>query len=580
METSPPITVLDSRRITGTTLVLKQPGAVLDVRLDQADRSRAIAAWCHAARSLLDAVGWSGSELCVRPFQGGVSLGITAPIDVLYAATELNESAWDAAAAQLRGEPGPDLAQAAAAIRSRIADEANPRLLELRDRARGRHLTFLSDEDGVSVGSGRGALVWPPTALPDPAEVKWSRAYDVPIVLVTGSNGKTTVVRLLGAMISAGEATPGMTSTEGVLVGSRLIGEGDFSGPSGARLALRHAEVDVAILETARGGILRRGLAVDRADVAVVTNVAEDHLGEFGVQSLSALAETKLLVATTLGAGGTLVLNADDRLLVERGRSLSATITWFSLDRDSSLVRQHVAAGGSAVLADGGEIVVARAGERMTLMPLSDVPITFGGVARHNVANTLAAVGAGLGLGLSSSRMVAALRQFGRNARDNPGRANLIELGGLKILLDYAHNPHGMAALVEVAQAIPAARRLVMFGQAGDRDDHAIRDLARAAWALRPDHVVVKEMDQYLRGRAPGEVPDLLTDELARLGAPASAVSRVGPDLEGVRTALAWARPGDLLVMAVHQDRGAILELFDQLAEMGWRAGTPLPPRV
>jgi UDP-N-acetylmuramyl tripeptide synthase len=338
--------------------------------------------------------------------------------------------------------------------------------------------------------------------------------------------------------------------------------------------------VGTAVLETARGGILRRGLAVDRADVAVVTNIAEDHLGEFGVQSLSDLAETKMLVAKALGPKGTLVLNADDRLLVERSRKVEASITWFSLDPSSPIVMNHLKAGGTAIFVEDDRILIARGNERTPLIPISDVPITFGGSARHNIANALAAVAAGLGLGIPASRMDDVLRRFGREIGDNPGRANLLELGGANILLDYAHNPDGMSALVRVARTLPANRRLVMIGQAGDRDDEAIRELARVAWLLQPDHVVINEMDQYLRGRSIGEVPTILADEFLRLGAPDAAISRVGPEVDGVLKALEWARAGDLLVLTVHQDRGAVLELLSEVAASSWRAGDPVPRQV
>jgi UDP-N-acetylmuramyl tripeptide synthase len=152
-----------------------------------------------------------------------------------------------------------------------------------------------------------------------------------------------------------------------------------------------------------------------------------------------------------------------------------------------------------------------------------------------------------------------------------------MNVGGVQILLDYAHNPHGMSALVEVAKSLPAERRLVMLGQAGDRDDEAIRNLARSAWELRPQQIVLKEMDQYLRGRPLGEVPALLEDEFRSLGAASSTILRVGPELDGARAALAWARPGDLLVLVLHQERRAVLDLLERLNAANWRAGEPLP---
>jgi UDP-N-acetylmuramyl tripeptide synthase len=195
----------------------------------------------------------------------------------------------------------------------------------------------------------------------------------------------------------------------------------------------------------------------------------------------------------------------------------------------------------------------------------------------HNVANALTAVAAGSALGIDAEIMSLALRRFGLDLDDNPGRANMVELGGIRILLDFAHNPHGMAALVAVARTVPAHRRLMLVGQAGDRNDDAIRALARAAWELKPDYVVVKDMESYLRGRAPGEVPKLLADEFSRLGLPGQALSRAGREISGVRESLEWSRPGDLLVLAIHEDRPAVLDLLERLTTTNWRAGTPLP---
>jgi cyanophycin synthetase len=378
-------------------------------------------------------------------------------------------------------------------------------------------------------------------------------------------------------MVRAAGRVPGFSSTEGVTVGTGLIEEGDFSGPSGARMVLRHPKVEVAVLETARGGILRRGLAVERANVAVITNVAEDHLGEFGIETLAELADAKLVVAQALGSDGTLVLNADDPMLVERQGRTNAPITWFSLDPASDVVGAHTRRGGTAIVREQGSLVLVRGKQRVTVAHLAEVPLAFHGIAEHNIANALAAVGAAAGLGIAVAHMGAALRQFGQGIADNPGRANLIELGGIRILIDYAHNPHGMRALVRLAESLPAKRRLLMVGQAGDRSDEAIRQLARVAWTLRPDHVVVKDMGAFLRGRAPGEVPALLSAEFTRLGLGDEALSHAGPDIDGVRAALGWARPGDLLLLTVHEDRPGIVALLNRLEAQGWEAGEPLP---
>jgi cyanophycin synthetase len=557
--------------------MLDGPGAVLEVGLEPSQVNDAVAAWKRAAQQLLEAVGWPDGQLTSRTFAGGVSLALTAPIDGLYAATELNERAWAAAAAELQGQKAPGLQKALAALLDDIESQRNPRLAGLYREARARELNFLLGEDLISAGSGKGALIWHIEALPDPTEINWEAASEIPITLVTGSNGKTTVVRMLGAMLQGSGRTPGITSTDGVTVGSTLLEEGDFAGPSGARMVLRHTETETAVLETARGGILRRGLPVEHADLAVVTNIADDHLGEFGIESLPDLADTKLTVAKALSPSGTLVLNADDPLLVERSRRLKVRMSWFTFDPGNPFVAGQLNEGATAVMVDHGMIVLAQGKQRTPLLPISEIPATFGGIAQHNVANALAAVTAGLALGLEPGVMAATLRRFGQDLEDNPGRANLVELGGIRILIDFAHNPHGMEALVTVARSFPSGRRLVLVGQAGDRSDDAIRALARAAWELEPDCVVVKDMETYLRGRAPGEVPALLANEFVSLGLPPQSLSRAGPEIAAVRKALEWARPGDLLVLAIHEDRRSVLDLLDQLAANEWQAGEPLP---
>jgi UDP-N-acetylmuramyl tripeptide synthase len=181
------------------------------------------------------------------------------------------------------------------------------------------------------------------------------------------------------------------------------------------------------------------------------------------------------------------------------------------------------------------------------------------------------------GLGLPPEAIAETLRRFGTDPRDNPGRASLVEVGGVKVLVDYADNPHGMEALAAAAAGVPSKRRLVMLGQAGDRSEQAIRELARSVMALRPDRVVAKEMERYLRGRAPGEIPGILADEFRRLGLPEDRISAGDLEIPAVEKALLWARPGDLLILAVHQHRPLVEALLDRLREAGWRAGEPLP---
>lgn len=559
--------LLESRRLTGPSLLLDRAGAVIEVGLSGGEGpgeiDRAAAAWREEAALLLAALGWQGERLAVRPHAGGASLAFTAPLDVLYAATDVAEAAWAAAEARLSGAAPPPRGDTVERLAAAVRAEANPALCRLAAAAVRRGVQFLWDAEHASVGSGTGCLTWTVSDLPAPDEVDWAAVHDVPVLLVTGTNGKTTTVRLLAAMIAAAGRMPGVTSTDLVTVGSDVVERGDFSGPGGARTLLRDRRVEVAVLETARGGILRRGLAVRKATAALVTNVAADHLGEYGIGDVAALAEAKLVVTRVVEPGGRVVLNADDPVLAALGSGAGrfpAPVARFGLDPEAPALAAHLAAGGEAALLEGDALVLRHGAERREVARVGEIPLAFGGAAPYNLANALGALLLGRAAGLPVAAMAAGLRTFSPD--DNTGRANLFEVDGARVLVDYAHNPHGLAALLAWAGSLPAARRLILIGQAGDRDEEALRDLARTAWSFRPDRVVVKELTAMLRGRELGEVPAILEDELRRSGAPADAVERAPGEVEGVRAALAWGRPGDLLVLLVHTDRDEVMDLL------------------
>ncbi len=523
------------------------------------------AAWAVRARRLLDAVGWTGEVVRVREFGGGANLFASAPQDALYAATDLVELAWASATAAVRGGE-PDATQVER-LRERIARERDPRIPALARAAAARGLTFLHDDDGVSLGSGARSRLWASDDIPDAGTVDWASLGDIPIALVTGSNGKTTTARLAAAIAAAAGHRVGLTSTDGVIVDGETVVETDYAGPMGARLVLRDRRATVAILETARGGILRRGLAVRRADAAAVTNNSEDHFGDFGVESLDDLADAKLVVARVVPAGGSIILNAGEPILRARGRSLGREVTWFAAD-PAALPGSE---GGRAFTVVDGALTERRGARDERIAGIDEIPAAFGGVASHNVANALAAAAIASSLsgpdgrgtiGLDAIRQ--GLRAFSSTPGDNAGRGNLVEIDGIRVLVDYAHNTEALAAIGRIAGALPAARRLLMIGQAGDRTDDAIRGLARAAWALEPDLLLVKELGGYRRGRPPGEVPRLIVEELERAGAPASRYEVHDSELAAVRRALDWARPGDLLVLLVHEDRRGVMELLER----------------
>lgn len=549
---------LESRRLTGPSLLGDLPGSVLDIACTAAEAESVVAAWRkHVSRMLAD-LGWQQSDLNTLRLAGGVSLFFTAAIDALYAASAVNEWAWAACDAELNGADQADYAAALDAIRNAIAEESNLSLLQLLTAAAANGTSCLWDDDTVSVGLGRHSISWPVREIPDLTTIKWSRHRDVPVGLVTGTNGKTTTVRLTAHILRGADKNVGVSSTDWVAVNDHILERGDWSGPGGARTVLRQQNVDVAVLECARGGLLRRGLAVDHADAALITNIAADHLGDFGSKSLVELADIKWVITRAVLDSGRLILNADDALLVERASTYEGEIIWFSLHADNSTVAEHRAAGGGALLLNGHELLLCDGDESELICRDSDIPITLEGSARHNTANALAAAALSSCLGATLADIRAGLTSMSQQA--NPGRGNLHDIGGRKVLVDFAHNPHAMRAVLEMSRAMPAKRRVLCFGQAGDRPDELIQELVREAWAIGLERVIVSELADYYRGRAPGAVYTLIYDELLKCGADPAQIEHHDQELDSLAAALAWANPGDLVIMLALGDSEAVRE--------------------
>jgi UDP-N-acetylmuramyl tripeptide synthase len=446
------------------------------------------------------------------------------------------------------------------------AREAKPALQSMLAEGERRRLPHLLDDDALTLGAGAGARTYSLDALPAPADLPWSQVHGIPTAVVTGSNGKTTTVRLLAACARAHHWRAGYNCTDGVFIGDDAVASGDYSGPAGTRRVMRDARTEAAILETARGGILRRGIAVSRADVAIVTNISTDHFGEYGIDDLAGLADAKLTVAALLDSKGLLLLNADDDVLrakaLELSRRFGAThaprLGWFALDADSAALRAYRESGASTVGVRGGQLVAEVDGARHELGPITAMPLTIGGTAAYNIANLAAASLAALALGIPPATVAAVFSRFGANLADNPGRMMRFDLAGVQVLMDYAHNPDGLRGFLGVAQQLrrPGGRLAVLLGHAGNRRDADIEQVSQVVASFHPDLVVVKEIATHLRGREPGEIPRLIRAALLRANVPAQTIALCDSEPEAAARALDWARAGDVVGLLVHAPAG------------------------
>ena len=345
---------------------------------------------------------------------------------------------------------------------------------------------------------------------------------------ISGTNGKSTVTRLITHVLLRAGRHVGTTTSDGVLVDERMVDPGDWTGPGGAHQILARHDIDVAVLETARGGIVLRGVGYESNDASVLTNVSSDHLDLQGIHTLPELAEVKSTICRITRPDGWVVLNADDPLVSAVSRRVKARVALFTMVGDeSAVVRRHRERGGRAYLVRDGVIVEADGAAETAIVEVARVPITIGGLARHNVANALAAAGGARGLGATIAQVRDGLTAFAPDAAKSPGRLNLFRLGARVVIVDFAHNEAGVGAILDVAEGIAAgaagraAPITAIIGTAGDRPDDTLRGIGRIA-AERAQRVAIKQTLEYLRGRtAESVVGELMVGIVAGGGSPA-----------------------------------------------------------
>jgi cyanophycin synthetase len=373
----------------------------------------------------------------------------------------------------------------------------------------------------------------------------------VPIVAVTGVNGKTTTTRLIAQLVRHTGKTVGMTCTDGIRIGDRWIDHDDCSGPQSARMVLFNPRVEAAVLETARGGILREGLGFDRCDVAVVTNIGEgDHLGLSEIHTLEKLAQVKRTIVDVVAPGGSAVLNAADPLVADMASHCKGSVVFFARDPGNPVLAAHRARGGRAVFVRHDAVVLAEGEHETVLIPLALVPLTHGGRIDFQVENVLAASAAAWSLGIRREAIAEVLEVFTSDLQETPGRFNVLYHGEATVVLDYGHNPSALLALIDAIAVFPHNRRLTVFTAAGDRRDE---DIIRQGEIIGEhfDFVLLYE-DACRRGRPDGAVTALLREGLTRGQRVADTYETRG-ELVAVEEALGRLRPGDLLYIQCDQ---------------------------
>jgi cyanophycin synthetase len=385
----------------------------------------------------------------------------------------------------------------------------------------------------------------------------------IPVLAVTGTNGKTTTTRLIAHLFRSAGRKVGYTTTDGVYFQEHLLLEGDLTGPFAANIVLSHPEVEVAVLETARGGILRSGLGFDQCDVGVVLNVTADHLGLRDIDTVEQLANVKAVVPAVVKPTGHTVLNADDPLVFAMRERTVGTVVLFSTKPagQSAHVEEHLARGGMVArverIGDVDQLVIREGERRTVLAPVREVPLTFGGAARFQIGNLLAAAAAAYAQGMPAEAIRDGMLSFVPSAARTPGRLNVLETTHGRVIIDYAHNAAAIAGLLDFVAETPAVHRMALLSVPGDRRDEDLRDIARHA--ARMDYVIFKEHSAYRRGREPGEVARIMTEALLATGFPADRVAPFADERDAVDHAMGLMRHGGVVAI-IADDSAAVLE--------------------
>ncbi len=570
--------LIDSRRLTGKNLLWNLPSAILDVQVSGYDKNLVIDKWQGYVRKLQQAVGWEEQASISRIFDTGINLAISAPLDALYAAVMLNEAAWMMAKNTLQQEfaiEAPlnvDVDEVVIAVKQAIAAEANPALISLVTAAELQKSPYLWDDDEFSLGFGPTAQTWSIDQLPNVKDLNWSKYQKVPVVYVTGTNGKSTTVRILSQIFKQAGKSCGVTSTDFIRVGDRIIDSGDYSGPGGARMLLRENAVEIAVLEVARGGLLRRGLPIPNVDGAIITNIAEDHLGQYGINDIAALTQTKFIVAKGLAAGVPLVLNADDAEIVKYHKAnagqLTDNICWFALTQQHPLLEEQRQLNKSMCFSDNGYLYyeytdAAGSVQVDEIVAITKIPMTLQGAAQHNVQNALAAIALAKCLGVASQHIAIALQQFKSDGQDNPGRGNFYRVNGATVIVDFAHNVHSMQAMADTLNALPASKKWLMLGHAGDRSDAEVTALTQCIMQIKPDHLVITENPEHLRGRTLQEIPTLISNAAIKSGMNSTQIEYSATPSSGVQMIINSIEAGDLVFLMVLSERDKIVDILN-----------------
>jgi cyanophycin synthetase len=387
----------------------------------------------------------------------------------------------------------------------------------------------------------------------------------IPIIAVTGTNGKTTTTRLIAHICKSVGYKVGFTTSDGVYIQNNLMMRGDCTGPVSAQFVLKDPTVDFAVLECARGGILKSGLAFQHCDIAIVTNVSADHIGLGGIDNLEQMAKVKAVVPETVFPHGFAILNADDDLVYDMRKGLDCNVALFSMDENNERIKEHCEEGGYAAVFENGYVSILKGTWKIRVNKVADIPLTYGGKAVHNIMNTLPAVlAAYLYRNITIEDIKLALQTFIPSAAQTPGRLNLFRFKKFQMLLDFAHNPAGLRLLGDFISKMDVYPKVGIISGTGDRRDEDIKEVGKIAGEYF-DEIIIRQ-DKYLRGRTADEIIKLLKHGINESKKEDIPVTVILNEKDAIMHAYTHAKPGSLITLLADKVDTS-LELIKKLKE-------------
>lgn len=555
-------------RLFGANIFFDLPGAVHDIPVKE-DQDRFIELWLTEVNRVALALNWcSDYKIAHKKYSNGIRFAISSTIDLLWPATFLLETIWLSVSKKYEGGDFLTLDDTKSKMLPLIEEYTNLMFRQVHAEAIKRGLNVFEERGNVIIGSGVRSFKSELASLSF-KDIPWDNIGEVPSVIVTGTNGKTTTVRLTRYINQFAGKVVGYCSSDWVMVGDEIIEEGDLSGPSGNQSVMMHPKVEVAVLEAARGGLLRRGILTNFAVAAAVTNISEDHLGIDGVDTLEELAAGKSLVYKAVAKDGYAVINLDDeqmRAIIPKisHKKIFVTKNINNLDNQKYLhLASHI-----CYIENNAFYFLSNGSDAKFIADFKDVPITVNGHALHNIENTMTAIALSFAIGCELSVISNAIKSYENTAKNNQGRANVFDYNGGKIIIDFAHNVAGISAILRMARSyvVNGGRLGILFGNTGDRKGLA-PGIADSMIAAKVDCVVIKELSHHLRGTKPGELVEQMKGLLIERGLNKDQIKTVADEFDALDVVLDYIKPGDAFVFCAHISTSEIIKKLNALEQ-------------